>query len=444
MIGRNAAGRTTFGILVVLFVIWTNGARADAFPDTISFDGFEPCGIKCQRATCSAGATTSLSGIVNSPNGLLPLPNVEVYVASSSLATFVDGPNAPRCDQAPSGHPILATLTDTDGHFKLNNVPVVPNLNVVVLAGKWRRVVQVPSVTACVDNPLDADKTRLPATHIEGDIPRSAIVTGNADSIECLMRRTGVSDTEFGPSGTGARFHLYVGNGTAKSASGSFADATTLWASSASLSAYDQVLAGCEGSQQANTIPQTAIDAMKTYADSGGRAYFAHWQNIWLAGASGGGQTGAWPSAATFTFTAATPNQPPYDATVLTSDPLLQQVEQWLVDVSASTTAGSVAVTQPRHSALSVNAPARAWLSLTTEVTTSQPLLTFTTPLTGTTAAQRGRVAFTDLHGSPADLSSSGITFPGGCATNASLEPQQKLLLYTIFDLQRCVDSSRQ
>ncbi|HST26959.1 MAG TPA: hypothetical protein VLK26_01155 [Rudaea sp.] len=434
--------------MTFLFAVWANGARADAFPDTISFDGFEPCGIKCQRATCGAGATTSLSGIVNSPNGLLPLPNVEVYLASSPLATFVDGPNAPRCDEAPSGHPILATLTGTDGRFRLDNVPVAPNLQIVVLAGKWRRVVPVPSVTACVDNPLDVDKTRLPATHLEGDIPRTAIVTGAADAIECLVRKTGVADSEFGLSSSAARFHLYVGNGTAKSAAGTFANATTLWASSASLSAYDQVMAGCEGDQQSSTIPQVSINAMKTYADSGGRAYFVHWQNIWLAGSISGPQIGAWPTAAAFDFTKGSPINSSYTATVLISDDLLDQFAQWLLNTSASNTLGSVALIGPyvRHTAITANAPTRPWMSVTTEVTTSQPLLTFTTPFGGTPAAQRGRVLFADLHGSVGDGSNPAATFPtGDCATSVtSLTPQDQLLLYGVFDLQRCVDSSRE
>jgi len=447
MMGRHtAARRSTAGIFGLIYIVWASGVRADAFPDTVYFDGFEPCGIRCQRATCNAGASTSLSGIVNSPNGLLPLPNVEVYVASSTVDAFVDGPNAPRCDQAPSGHPILATLTGTDGHFHLDNVPVVPNLQVVIVAGKWRRVVQVPSVTACVDNVLDADQTRLPATHLEGDIPHTAIVTGAADAIECLMRKAGVADTEFGASSSAARIHLYAGNGTAQSAAGPFASSTTLWANSTSLSAYDQVMAGCAGDQQASTIQQTNIDAMKTYADNGGRAYFVHWQNIWLAGAISTGQTGAWPTSATFDFTKSSPSNGTYSATVLTTDVLLEQFAQWLLNTSASTTLGSVPVmgSYIRHTAISINAPARAWASVTTNVTTSQPLMTFTTPFGGTPAGQRGRVLFTDLHGSAGDASSPSATFPtGDCISSVTqLTPEDKMLLYGIFDLQRCVDSS--
>lgn len=143
---------------------------------------------------------------------------------------------------------------------------------------------------------------------------------------------------------------------------------------------------------------------------------------------------------------ASSPSSGSYSATVLTSDVLLEQFAQWLVDTSASSTLGSVPLITAyiRHTAISAKPPARAWASVTTDVTTSQPLMTFTTPFGGTPGGQRGRVLFTDLHGSAGDASSPSATFPTGDCTSSvtQLMPEDKMLLYGIFDLQRCVNSS--
>src|SRR4029079_6577948 len=98
---------------------------------------------------------------------------------------------------------------------------------------KWRRQITVPTVTACVDNPIaSADQTRLPRTQSEGHIPKIAVPTAAAAALECLLRRIGIADTEFTTDGGNGRVHLYAGGGGTNSfsAGGNFEPPTPLWA----------------------------------------------------------------------------------------------------------------------------------------------------------------------------------------------------------------------
>ena len=53
----------------------------------------------------------------------------------------------------------------------------------------------------------------MPRNKTEGDIPFTAVSTGNVDALECVLRKMGVDQAEFTqPSGTG-RIQMYRGNG---------------------------------------------------------------------------------------------------------------------------------------------------------------------------------------------------------------------------------------
>jgi hypothetical protein len=421
-------------------------ARAiDAFPDSVFGSSFETCSnYECAQVQCAGGGTTSISGTVMMPNGMLPLPNVEVYVPNASVAAFVDGPNAPRCDVAPAGHPLVATLTDVNGSFLLKNVPATAGVPVVILAGKWRRQIAIANVPQCTNTALDTSQTRMPTSHNEGDIAHIALATGAADGLECLLRKIGVADTEFSTSAGSGRIHLYAGtsgNATnhfnATLGGATFASASTLWASSAALSAYDQIMLACDASQNpGNTIPPLALNAMQAYADAGGRVYFAHWQNYWVQSIP------AW-SVATWNNTLAFPTDP-ITAIVANDFPQAFIEYNWLAANGASVPAGTLSINGSRQTALSVSSPARRWLYLNT-TSNGQPsvqLFTFTTPVGTATASQSGRVVFTDMHDT-GETSNASVAFPSGCSTSP-MSPQQKALAYATFDLQRCVGSTQE
>ena len=174
------------------------------------------------------------------------------------------GASCDRCSAQLSGKPIATALTDANGRFVLQNVPVVANLPIVIQVGKWRREITLATVNPCVDNPItNADLTRLPRTKREGHIPQMALTTGGSDALECLLRKIGIADSEFTTDTGIGRVHLYIGGRrthraasarpftTTLNAGAVFPNATTLWGTRSKMRGYDIMMLSCEGSQYA-------------------------------------------------------------------------------------------------------------------------------------------------------------------------------------------------
>jgi hypothetical protein len=207
-------------------------------------------GLCTQQVTCPGGGTTSIEGYVTSPNGVLPVPNAVVYVPNGVVAAFTPGVKCETCATA-SGSPLVSTTTDANGHFFLPNMPVsdpakVTNIPVVVQLGKWRKQLTI-ATTACVNNKVPAVNpaaqttflggaarpaadhlsAALPRVQTEGDIPLTAISTGQVDGLECVFRKMGVADAEFTDGNGTGRIRLYQDNGA--TISGGSPAASTLY-----------------------------------------------------------------------------------------------------------------------------------------------------------------------------------------------------------------------
>jgi len=413
-----------------------SGQGGSLFPMS-SGGGTGSCvGLECQQVQCSGGEKTTVTGTVFEPGGKVPLYNVIVYVPNAPLKDIEDGASCDTCAASLSGDPVVAALTDTQGRFVLEDVPVGENIPLVIQVGKWRREFVLPKVDQCKENPTEAGTIRLPRNKAEGHIPKIALTTGGADPLECLLRKVGIDDAEFTSENGDGRVHLFAGTLGATRFSDSlnngesFTDATNLWSSVNSLMRYDVLLLACESAQYAETKPESSREAMHEYAGLGGRVFASHWHNYWMeAGA------GLWPETADWDHQ----NDPPEPFTGLidTSFPKGQALSDWLVNVGASSTAGEMDIQEPQHTVATVNTEySTRWIYSEAPQVPGVQYFTFNTPVGEAEADQCGRVVYSDIHVSENDK--FGEPFPEGCKAT-DLSPQEKALLFMLFDLSACI-----
>lgn len=421
---------------------------------------------------CPNGEKTTLSGTVFAPNRTLPIAGAIVYVPASPPATLSHGVGAScdPCTLQPSSPAMVQTATDANGHFSLE-VSSAANLPVTIEIGKWQRNLRLAAApTKCADTALPAVDTSLPSSmkDLGGDtesvdMPRIAVSTGTADALECLLRKMGIADSEFsslaadGGLGSG-HVTLFADNGAVggtganqfevgfDGGAGNFADSlTSLWGDAGSLAPFDLVVLSCEGGQFDGTKPQLALDALKSYADHGGRVFMSHWHNIWIGGAfqAGGAQSEAdWTPLATWsTNTTTLP-----DTTVVHIDDTANEgagLAAWgNFQLDGGAPAFSLTHASGRNTCLSVDGgvtPVAYLDDASSGGATGVQLFEFTTPVTTTSTSRCGEVVFSDIHVSSDSSSNTGTPFPGGCSTNP-MSDQERAIAFMLFDIARCGD----
>lgn len=379
-------------------------------------------GLCLQQVSCPSGQTTSISGTVYAPNGIDPLPNITVYIPNAPVDAFTSGVSCPVPGTLPSGSPLVGTSTAVDGSFTLANVPVGSNIPLVIVAGRWRRKLVVPSTMACSNTTFS---TRMPQNQGEGDIPKIAIATGQADSVECVLRKVGLDASEFtNPSGTG-RINLYKGTFSP----GANIDTTTLsedvlLGNSSVLNQYDVLMLPCEGGQYTRTSTQLANFIQ--YANAGGRIYTSHFGYVWMYNNPPFNGVVNWKVGQPGVSTDGT-------ATINTTFADGSTLAQWLQLIGASTVQGQIPISQVRADQTGVVAPTQSWLTLN-DSAHGNPVqqFTFNTPIGSTN--QCGRVLFNEYHVENPTTASVGKAFPNECL-NGATTPQEKLLEYSLFNL---------
>ncbi len=420
-----------------------NDSDSDTSPDAC-------VGLECEVAKCTGAGQqpTTITGTVFAPNGTLPLYGADVYVPRDALPPIVDGVVCGQCQDLP-GSPIAATKSGTNGEFTLVNVPAGQNIPLVVSIGKWRRQITIPAVAECTTTAVGSGDTRLPRTKAEGDLPKIAVTTGNADSLECLFRKMGIDDSEITTSAGAGRVNLYNGNGGNQFAagfaggSGALPSATPFWASAANLNQYDIVVLSCEGNQNGDTKPQAALNALKSYADGGGRVFTSHWHNIWIGGDFQGGDGQSVPAWENIASWSANTNNPPNPTTATidqNDNPKGAAFAEWMVNVGGSTTPGVLPITQARITSTALVDPgAEQWVYLTGQQggngNEGVQNFQFTTPYEGPPENRCGKVVFSDMHVSG---TVNGTSYPSYC-DGGPLTPQEKALIFMLFDIASCV-----
>jgi hypothetical protein len=410
-----------------------------------------PCeGLQCQQSTCkkgnctqpvcSGGVVTRLTGKVFDPAGKVPLPNVDVFVPNKPLADYNDGPACDTCAMALSGAPVVRAKTATDGSFTLGDgsadVPVGTGIPLVIQVGRWRRQVTI-DVPACSDTAVTMDSTRLPRNQSEGHLPKIALTTGGADALECLLRKIGISDSEFTPESGSGRVNFFAGvDGTNKFnatlGGASFTPVAPWWDDVNNLRKYDMILHSCEGTENPTNKSTAARTALQQYADAGGRVFASHWHNYWFEHGPA-----PWPTIANFHHQADLAI--PFTATIDTSFDRGMQMATWLMNVGGSTTFGQLVIRGAQHTIDTVGT-GRQWIYSASPQ--SVQYLDATTPFQG---AACGRVVLSDIHvsqggsSSTEDDSDPNLAYPDGCRT-MDLSPQEKALEFMIFDLSSCVE----
>jgi hypothetical protein len=443
-----------------------------------------PQGLACNVA-CPAGRTTQITGTVYDPAARNPLYDVAVYVPAVPLVPLPrgvpTGSDACQCAALFKSGAISTTATGVNGTFTLDNVPVGDSVPLVLQVGKWRRSLHVP-VTACQPN-AQADKTlTLPGTVRLGDtddnMPDIAVSTGQADTLECLMRRIGLPPTEYvAGTGTAGHVHVFSGGQTIQtvppvqpgpgglaetpSMTGAPPSPKALWASQDQLMPYDITLLSCESGETYAANPP----ALEAYLNAGGRVFASHFHYAWFAGPLSTGQSytppGDW-GAGLATFSpdgdGGAESKGPIGGVVETtlngsSVPFAKgtAMKAWLERVGAlgqnGVLPGEVSIYDPRYNATvaAVNKPSQPWISADgpSGMSGATMYFSFDTPVNAPLGANGlpkycGRAVFSDLHvgGNPGTLDAPPP--PNGCF-DAALSPQEKVLEFMLFDLSSCV-----
>jgi hypothetical protein len=400
-----------------------------------------------QQVTCDGGAVTTITGRVLagvSPYNPTqdPVPNVVVYVPNASIQPFAPGVQCSQCGAEVSGSPLVMTTTAYDGTFSLANVPVSQNnvpIPVVIQLGRWRREFSIPINSACASTPIG--DLNLPTSQTQGDIPLTAISTGSADILECVLLKMGIDAAEFTPQGGAGRVHLYssvadVGRNSygalyspgVNAGAGTTGEQALLGAGGSYMN-YDQILLPCWGAEAIKNA--TELANLVSYANAGGRFFATHWSYTWLFQNTPFSQVAQWDPQLGGAVSAENVQLPPVNSEGTT-------FSKWLGLVGALSQANppQLEIADLRRDVDAINPGSVNWIDYTDSNNShGQALLTFGTPWGET--SQCGRGIYSDFHVVAYSMTSPSDIFPSECV-NGNMTAEEKVLEYMIWDLASC------
>jgi hypothetical protein len=431
-----------------------------------------PCtGLCTQQPSCTNG-TTSLTGTVVAgtrstylPAGVNfgdPVPNVLVYIPNGPVTAFTSRANETAAQQCStcgadvSGSPLVTAFSAFDGTFTLTNVPVGSNIPVVIQLGRWRRQFTVNIPKACAAN--SAGNLVMPHNQSEGDIPLTALSTGQVDAMECVLLKMGIDASEFTAPTNGGRVQVFQGNGA--TVGFGTPPETSLMDTGGTFNAYDQIILPCWGDDPSNAKrtmnrkDAAELANLVSYANGGGHFFATHFSWTWFTQPwnANNATTGSFIAAANWDVDANT-SIPTTTGTVSQTVPPTVPVTnpgtfvRWLNKIQALSnfTANTppnpadVALSTVRHDVDSTKAGSTDWID---GMDGNNPMLlhfTFNTPIGK--ANQCGHVIYSDFHvTNQNDTSGFDLTtdLPTECGA-VPMTTQEKILEYAIWDLSSCV-----
>jgi hypothetical protein len=446
--------------------------------------GHCPAGTTCNttpQPTCEDGGTTTYSGVVKAGVSTWlaglgitqapdPVPNVLVYIPNdptqvAALHSGFTASTCPSCSADVTGNPLTSTYTAFDGTFTLSNVPVGNNIPLIIQMGRWRRQFTVNITGSCSPNGSTTTNVfNLPQNHTQGDIPLTAISTGTADQLECVLIKMGIDQAEFvaNTATTGGRIHIYSGGAAGTTDAGvtgigepgaTVANSNpeaSLMQTGGTFMNYDQIMLPCWG--DAMSKPASELANLGAYAGAGGHFFATHFSYSWLHNNPAFAGIATWDLGAnpndTGTHGTNGNNFTGNVSTVVPPDPPAPNAgvfAKWLNLVGSLSGTDQVTLIGARHD---VDSPATAdavdWIDgrdPNPKAGSSANMLlhfTFNTPVPNGSC---GHAIFSDFHvtGSGGNIElSHNDAFPTPDCTQAALSQQEKILEYMIWDLGAC------
>src|SRR5262249_35987608 len=133
----------------------------------------------------------------------------------------------------------------------------------------------------------------------DDNMPDIAVSTGGADTLECILKRIGLPESEY-VAGTATSGHVHVFSGGTSDPGpnligepesppmpGAPPSSTTLWDTAEHLMPYDITLLSCESSETFDAKPPV----LEAYLNAGGRVFASHFHYAWFSGPITSGQS---------------------------------------------------------------------------------------------------------------------------------------------------------
>ena len=225
----------------------------------------------CDVPKCAPGTTTEVVGKLYAGNGKDPIPGAAVFVPVENLPEFPPGLGCDLCNDTPPA--VTQAITNFDGSFRLRGTPA-GKFPLVARLGRFQRVVTMEAVP-CVENaaPKDPGATsiRLPKKNRELSpqdyIPRIAVVSGDYDQIECVLKRIGIDELD-----------MYNGRTVGTSNPPAMAELGTLLGDETKLLSYNILIVNCTDNQYQSLLATPQVKKnLEKFVRSGGRLYVTDW-----------------------------------------------------------------------------------------------------------------------------------------------------------------------